>query len=109
MRVKVFTYAYRENITNNLRYQTNWLRCAAMAAHAILTLKLEKNAPNGGAYDVANDQGTSSTPEYLRSMPVVTSAYASSGLLLILLPLLPLLPDILLVPARVRRNKATPP
>lgn len=106
MRLNVLTYAYREKTTNSLRYQTNWLWCAAIAAQAILALKLEKNAPNGGAYDVASDQGISSTPEYLRSMPVVTSSNASNVLLP--LSLLPPLPELLLAVARVRSIKATP-
>jgi len=49
----------------------------------------------------------SSMPEYLRSIPVVTSAYASKGPPL-LLPLPPPLLDLLLVEARVRSSKATP-
>lgn len=105
MRLNVLTYAYREKITNSLRYQTNWLWCAAIAAHAILALKLEKNAPSGGPYDVASDQGMSSTPEYLRSMPVVTSSKASNALLaLLLLP--PAAPPLAV--ARVRSINATP-
>lgn len=108
MRLKVLTYAYREKITNSLRYQTNWLWCAAIAAHAVLALKLEKNAPNGGPYDVANDQGISNTPEYLRSMPVVTNSKASNALLPLPLSLLPPSPALLLVVALVRSIKATP-
>lgn len=47
-------------------------------------------------------------PEYLRSMPVVTSANASKVLLLLLLPLPPAMLAVCLVTARVRRNNATP-
>lgn len=78
-RLNVFTYAYREKTTNSLRYQTNWLWCAAIALHAVLMPKLTKSGPRGGRSDVANDHGRSSKPEYLRNMPVLTSAKASSG------------------------------
>lgn len=82
MRLNVLTYTYRENVTNSRRYHTNWLRCADIALHAVLGLKLTKKDPSGGGSDVANDQGRSSRPKYLRRVQVVASPNASTALLL---------------------------
>lgn len=94
MRLNVLTYAYREKITNNRRYHTNWLWCADIALHVVLGLKLMKKDPSGGGNDVASDQGRSSKPKYLRRVQVVASANAST----VFLPLISL----------IRRNSPTP-